>query len=120
MLTASPIRSPAARTRLRASMIPVATFMPRSLLVRRRNVRELASFFPCSARRCLMLIGTPAIHGRAAPRQPRIECGGATRCGARPAGVENFAGSMRRVLVVDDDEGLRLGVRTFLKRDGYE
>src|SRR5689334_2381104 len=27
---------------------------------------------------------------------------------------------MRRVLVVDDDENLRLVVRTFLKRDGYE
>ena len=27
---------------------------------------------------------------------------------------------MRRVLVVDDEENLRLVVRTFLKRDGYE
>jgi len=27
---------------------------------------------------------------------------------------------MRRVLVVDDEENLRLVVRTFLKREGYE
>ena len=27
---------------------------------------------------------------------------------------------MRRVLVVDDEENLRLVVRAFLKRDGYE
>src|SRR5262245_45191836 len=31
-----------------------------------------------------------------------------------------FSGSMRRVLVVDDEDNVRLVVRSFLKRDGYQ
>src|SRR3954470_319464 len=44
----------------------------------------------------------------------------ATHCGVAGVVVEKFSGSMRRVLIVDDEENLRLVVRTFLKRDGYE
>ncbi len=71
--------------------------------------------------RCFLLAQTSVVSDRGCSRvcQSDADC---NRCRLGWIRVEKFAGipRMRRVLVVDDEENLRLVVRTFLKRDGYE
>jgi hypothetical protein len=83
---ASDACSAAARSRVLASITPVATRITPSLLISRTTGPDDASFFPCSTRRSFMLIGKALLRSRRRrPRRAREMAARKTRVNRRKA-----------------------------------